>query len=508
MGRQARPERVAVATMLFEANTFCPEPTRLDDFYLTESGDLFERLRDSNTEIWGMVEVLQGAGMEVLPGLDARAASGGTVEKASYLELKKRICDSILQYDDLDAVSLSLHGAMAAEEFDDAEGVLLEELRAALPADVPIVVSFDLHANVTEKKVQNADAIVGFETYPHIDMGETGRRAARVLVRILREGVRPTMALAKLPVIVPPENQQTTHGAAHEILHVAKKLESMKTGVSASVFSVQPWMDIAEMGSSVLAVTDNDAPLAREVADETARFYWSKRTEFTPELLSPEAAIRRALEVESGPVVLGESSDGIGSGSPGDSNEILKALLAYAPDVSAGIYIVDPEVAARAVELGAGTTFTGEVGGKLDTQNHSPVTIKAQIESVYDPGGFTFTGPCMTGVRMNMERAAVLRVGDIRVLVSERKVFCHDQEIYRSAGIVPEEMKILVAKSPNMFRAVFGPIAKEVIMVDTPGVSSSHLARMPFKRINRPLWPLDEFEVEPRLFESGSAPDS
>lgn len=487
----SRRERVAIATLLFEANTFCPEPTTVSDFYITEGTHIFENLRDSNTEIWGFIDVLQAAGVDVLPGIDARAPSGGTVERESYLELKERILTSLLQYEGLDAVLLCLHGAMAAEGADDAEGILLAELRTALPKSTPLVVSMDHHANLTEKKFRNADVIVGYDTYPHIDMGDTGRRAARVLLRMLREGLKPATAFAKLPLIVPPENEQTTHGPMSEILAAAKEIESQPKGVSASVFAAQPWMDIDEMGGSVITVADDDFELARAVATRTAQLFWSKRVEFTPELLSPTEAIRRARAVDGGPVVFGESSDGIGSGSPGDSNEILKALLAEASDVASAVYVVDPEAAQKAVAAGVGSALTLEIGGKFDTQNHSPVTMEVQVEHAYDAGGFTFTGPCMTGIRMEMGKTAVLRSGEVRTLVSERKAFCHDQEIYRAAGIDPESMKILVAKSPNMFRAVFGPIAKEIIMVDTPGVSSSHLVQMPFDRVSRPLYPLD-----------------
>ena len=487
----SRPERVAVATLLFEANTFCPEPTTVADFYITEGAEIFEKLRGSNTEIWGFIDVLQAAGVEVVPGIDARAASGGTVARDAYEELKQRVLKSLLEPKDIDAVLLCLHGAMAAEGADDAEGLLLEELRAELPKGVPLVVSMDHHANVTERKFRHADVIVGYDTYPHIDMGDTGRRAARVLLRMLRDGLKPATAFAKLPLIVPPENEQTTHGPMAEILATAKEIESQPRGVSASVFAAQPWMDIDEMGGSVITVADDDFELARQIATRTAQLFWEKRAEFTPELLSPAAAIRRARAVDGGPVVFGESSDGIGSGSPGDSNEILKALLAEAPELPSAVYVVDPEAAREAVAAGVGAALSLAVGGKIDTQSHSPVKMEAHVERVYDAGGYTFTGPCMTGVRMEMGKTAVLRSGEVRALVSERKALCHDQEIYRSAGIDPESMKILVAKSPNMFRAVFGPIAKEIIMVDTPGVSSSHLVSMPYDRISRPIYPLD-----------------
>src|SRR5882762_7251793 len=261
------------------------------------------------------------------------------------------------------ALLFAMHGAQTAESVDDAEGYFLSQAREALGPDIPIVVTLDLHANVTTAMVANASAIVGYQTYPHIDMFETGVRAAKLALRILSGEVKPTMAFRKLPLIVPAENMQTTSGPMRRLIENVGECEV------ASIFGVQPWLDIAEMGCSVVVVTNENQPEAERHASALATEFWQSRREFDVKLTPVASAIRQALATDGGPVVFAESSDSTGSGSPGDSTGVLRPLLDARLQEPAAIFLVDREAVGQAIDAGVGSTVTMRIGGKLDRKN-------------------------------------------------------------------------------------------------------------------------------------------
>jgi microcystin degradation protein MlrC len=348
--------------------------------------------------------------------------------------------------------------------------------------------------------VEHADALVGYHAYPHTDMYETGERAARLLLRQVRGEVRPTMAWQRIPMIVPPENAQTTHGPSAEVVGQAREWEAQGAVLAASVFPVQPWLDVPDQGSATVIVTDDDPAAAFRHAHELAEMMWAQRHEYEVELVSVEEAIRRARRVEGGPVVLAESADSTGSGSPGDSPEVLRGLLAAGFDEPAAVYIVDPAAVAAAIAAGVGSEVSLTVGGQLDPAHHEPLPVTGRVHLLAD-GTLTYKGKGFSGVRANVGRAAVLQVGSIAVLLSERPGLTMDPEIYRAHGIEPRDLKIVAVKSPNFFRANYEPFAAEILMVDTPGVSPSNLRAVPFRHVRRPLWPLEEFEWSGGVWE-------
>ncbi|MEZ5391939.1 MAG: MlrC C-terminal domain-containing protein [Bryobacterales bacterium] len=363
---------------------------------------------------------------------------------------------------------------------------------------MPIVITLDLHANVTCRMVELASGVFGYRTYPHIDMFESGERAAEWALRILAGEVEPVVGFCKLPLIVPAENMQTTAGPMLALQQAARRCERKRSVESVSVFGVQPWLDIEEMGCSVVATVNKDQALADRIAAEIGRDFWECRRELDVELTPPSEAIQRALAIEGGPVVLSESSDSTGSGSPGDSTGLLRELLRAKLDEPACIFLVDPDTVRAAMEAGVGATLDRKIGGAFDRKHSKPVRVKARVRMLSDGRWTPRARGYNPGIEQSMGRAAVLDVGRLSILVAERSTMTVDPELFRSHGLDPSYMKIVAVKSPNGFRAAYGPIAKEMIVVDTPGVSTANLERLPYKRIPRPLYPFDREMRLPR----------
>jgi microcystin degradation protein MlrC len=329
---------------------------------------------------------------------------------------------------------------------------------------------------------------VGYHTYPHIDMFETGQKAARLMLRTLDGKCRPTMAFRKLPLIIPPENAQTHRGPMHPLIRAAQALERGGKAEAVSIFPVQPWMDIAEMGCAVVAVTDNDPPAARRHADALARRLWDGKRDFEVKLTPVREAIAAALAMKSGLAVLAESSDSTGSGSPGDSTGVLKHLVRAPLTEPAAIFLVDPAAVSRAAAAGVGATVTMKIGGAFDRKHSKPVKVTGYVRLISDGRWTARARGYNTGITTCMGRSVVL---------AEKSSMTVDPELFRSHGIDPAYCRIAVVKSPNGFRAAYEPIASAIYVVDTPGVSTSNLATIPFRRVPRPIYPLDPSTPRP-----------
>ncbi|MEA2531177.1 MAG: hypothetical protein QOG89_2821, partial [Thermomicrobiales bacterium] len=274
--------------------------------------------------------------------------------------------------------------------------------------------------------------------------------------------------------------------------------------LSASVFTVQPWLDIADMGFATVAVTDGDPALARQIACRLACQAWDERHAFMEtELVPPAEAIQRALARPDGPVILSELADGTGAGSPGDATATIRALLEADPPKSAFACVRDPEVALRAAEIGVGGEIDVLVGGKMDHVYNSPVRFQGEV-TFAGPARFRFGGEGYTGVEMDMGLSAVLRWRNVSLLVVTNATFTIDPAMWQAVGLEPSTAQIVVVKSHGQFRAGYRDVAKEIILLDSPGMSSDHLETLPFRRVSRPLFPLDrelEYSCEATSFE-------
>jgi len=484
--------------LIQESNTFSPIPSGLDDFEagcLRYDQDSIDRLTDTRTEIGGFIQTSRRHGVELVPTLTAWASSGGPMRARDFDRLTADLLERVRAAGPVDGVLLALHGAWVSEQQPDADGWLLTEVRRLVGRDVPIVVTLDLHANITEAMVKAADALVGFRSYPHIDMYETGERAAELLFRCLKARACPAITLRKLPMVVPPENAQTTEGPAAEVMREVVGLEALAGVLSASLFVVQPWLDVAEMGCTVVVVTDSDLGSMQQQADRVAELLWSRRHEFRVPLLSPHEAVRQGLQVKEGPVLLVDSADGVSSGAPGDSTALLRTLIDAPLRGKALLTLVDP-YAARAAAPADGKEITLAIGGRLDPARHQPVPVTGVVRRLAG-GRLTYTAGIGDGLTSDMGAAVVLESGLLQILITERAVPCYDPGVYHAAGLDPATAQLVVVKSPNNFRWTYRDIARQWIYVDAPGASTPRLQSLSYRTVQRPLFPLDDWDWRP-----------
>jgi microcystin degradation protein MlrC len=382
---------------------------------------------------------------------------------------------------------------MAAEGYDDATGEVLRAARSAVGAGVPLVSTLDLHGNVTQQMVDQATALVGYHTAPHIDLYETGQRAAALLHKVIADGARPVTALRRLPMIVPAENGRTTEGPFAEVQQLRRELAQHPRVLDSSLFAVQPWLDLYDVGCSVVVVADGDAELAAQHADMLAEAFWQRRRAFDVELTPTDAAIEQALASERRPFILADSADAPSSGAPGDSTVVLERLLAAGPSRPCYLNIADAAAAAALVAAGVGAEVTLRVGAASGARLYQPVEVSGSVVHVSD-GAFVNRGLGFQGVTFHRGPTAVLRSGQIWLIVMERPVIQWDPELYRSVGLEPRDAQIVLVKSPAAFRAAYAPLAAEILMLDAPGVCSPNLRALPFQHVRRPLFPFDDLD--------------
>ncbi|MEI6811829.1 MAG: M81 family metallopeptidase [Actinomycetes bacterium] len=485
--------RVIIAELKQESNTFAPMTTVEDfnGFHLLYGHDVIEKLQGTNSEIAGFLNVLKAKGHEAIPMMAAFAVSGGPLTAEAYKFLTERLYSGIRSAGKIDGVLLALHGAMVSVGESDADGAIIEKVREIVGSDVPIMVTMDLHANITKKKIKNSTTISGFRTCPHIDLIETGERAARMLCGILGGTSNPTMAWQKVPMVTPACKQiDFKPGSYRDLLQETISLD-LRGAIDSSAFTVQPWLDIPELGYGAIVITENNLSLAKELTSQLAQKMWELRSDLIDiSLLTPSQAIEIALKKSSGPVVMSDLADGTGAGSPGDSSAVLAALVAAKPNKRCLVSVCDPEVALLAASVGVGAEISTSIGAKKSFEFCTPTQITATvIRSGVEH--FRFTQKGYNGMRVEMGLCAVLEIGEIRVLVTSLPAFTTDPEFYRCVGLEPSTAQIVVVKSHAQFQDSYDAIASEIIFLDTPGMSSDNVAELPFTKIDRPLYPWD-----------------
>lgn len=485
--------RVVIAELKQESNTFAPSTTVEDfhGFHLLFGDAVIKKLLGTNCEITGFLNILNAKGHEVIPIMAAFAVSGGPLTVEAFNFLSDRLYSGIQSAGKIDGVLLALHGAMVSIGEIDADGAIIERVREIVGLDIPIMVTMDLHANITKKKIKNATTISGFHTCPHIDLIETGERAARMLCGILEGTSNPTMAWQKVPMVTPASKQiDFKPGPYRDLLQENISL-NLRGAIDSSTFTVQPWLDIPELGYAAIVITENDVALARDLTSQLAKKMWDLRRELINiSLLSPPQAIDRALKKSFGPVIMSDLADGTGAGSPGDSSVVLATLIMAQPKKRCLVSVCDPEVADLAASVGVGGEISTSIGAKKSFAFSAPTQITGKVlRSGVEH--FRFTQKGYNGMRVEMGLCAVLEIGEIRVLVTSLPAFTTDPEFYRCVGLEPSSAQIVVVKSHAQFQDSYDALASEIIFLDTPGMSSDNVAQLPFTNIDRPLYPWD-----------------
>lgn len=494
--------RIAIGMLHQETNVFNPSSTSLENFEamgIFYGEEIIRRFSDVG-ELGGFIQAAREEGdFELVPTMRAMAMPWGKCDRETHQFLKERLLKELRKAGEIDGILLALHGAMAAEDEYDVEGDLLEAIRREWGGDIPIVAAFDHHANITRRVINSLDALVGYRTEPHVDMFETGFKAAKILFATLKGEISPKIGWRKIPMIASGD-LRVPEGPLGRFFKRAEELENLERVVAASIFPENPYVDTPELGWSTVVVTDGDRELAQRLADQLAKEIWRARHQFLARKEpSPSEAVERALKVKGGPVVLSDWSDATNSGAPGDGTSILRELLKMREELdgTAMLTITDPEAVAEAIEAGVGMEVTLEVGGKIDRLHSRPVKVSGRVKAITD-GRFVVKGPMGKNIEANMKRTVVLEVGNIYVVLSEATGPAQDPALYRSVGLEPKDAKIVVVKSPMGFRAAYEPFAKEIIIVHGPGAASPHLKSLEYKLVTRPIFPLDEnttFEI-------------
>ena len=485
--------RLFLAMMSHETNTFSNVPTDRAQFEARDlhyGGEIIETYRGTGTCLGGMIEAAERHGITLLPSVAAAASPAGRVTADIYRHVKDRMLADLRAAGRLDGVLLDLHGAMVPEGLDDGEGDLITAVRAAVGPDVPIAVTLDLHGNLSSAMVAGANLLHGYKTYPHVDMAERGVEAAERLVDVVGGRLRPTAAFRKPPLLPPLGKQGTARGPMRTLYDRAARMEQDPKVISVSIFAGFPHADIPDAGLGVYVVTDGDQAMAERLADELARMAWDLRAEFIHTALPVKEAVARALAAEGRPIVLADMADNTGGGAAGDGTEILRELVRVGARSAVVACLWDPAAVKACVAAGVGQRVTIDVGGKVDDRHGAPLRVTGTVRALSD-GRFVHKGPMMHGLPGRLGTTAVLDVDDIRVILISYRWQTLDPEMIRFVGLDPTAEKIVVVKSTIHYRAAFEPIAKEIIEVDAPGLSSSNLSRFSFERVRRPIYPLD-----------------
>jgi microcystin degradation protein MlrC len=485
--------RVLIGQIEHETNTFSALPTGMREFAdasLHYGDDVITDLSGTNTAIGGFLRVAAETEWDVIPTVAADATPGGVVTADARETLLDEVLHGI-ERTDPDGILLALHGAMVSEGASDGDGYLLERVRRAVGDDVPVMASLDLHANVSERMRAHADGLFGYDTYPHVDIGDTGERAARAMAATLRGDLDPEVVVERAPLLPPLPELRTATEPMDSLLDAADDAEG--EGVpDVSVFGGFAQADVDHAGFSVVAVTDRSVAAdvrgaCRALADEAV----DRRDEFARDYTSvPDAAAEAATWDGDAPLLLADISDNPGGGSAQDGTALLAALLDAGVADAALATIHDPEAVGAAAAAGVGETVSLSLGG-TSGENGDPLDVTARVRLLSD-GTYRNYGPMSTGLSVSFGRTALLDIDGIDVLVGSHRQQPYDPEAFRSQGITPERERVLVLKSTVHYRAAFEPLVGAVREVATPGLCSPDLSTFDYEHVPRPIYPLDD----------------
>ncbi len=489
-----RPVRLAALGLHHETNTFAAGRTGYERFARSElvrGGKVEARHATSHSTMAGFLKAREDLGVEVVPLLFANTNPSGTITRLAFELIVGEMVGLLRERGPWDGVVLAQHGAAVAEGFEDADGELLTRVRRAVGPEVPVGVVLDLHGNVSQRMVDAVDVTVAYRTNPHVDARERGLECARLVVRAARGEMRPVQALETPPVVINILRQATGDEPLRSLMADLDEARGRPGVLSASLLQGYPYADVAEMGMSVVVVHDGDASKAREAARWMARRVWERREEFVGTGVAPEQALKSAAAAARGPVVLMDVGDNIGGGSPGDSTVLLEA----AQRLGVRDYLQtlrDRDAVAACMVAGPGADITLDVGAKTDDRHGRAVRVRGRVRLLGD-GRFEEPTPVHGGYRFfDAGATAVLETTDGHTLVLTTDLVANTSlQQHHSIGVFPERYQVVVAKGVNAPRAAYAPIAADIILVDTPGVTAAGLSQLPYANRRRPLYPFE-----------------
>ena len=487
--------RVITGAIGHETSTFTTVATTWESYRNQRFGyligdEIISKFRGTNTTIGGYIAGAEAHGLELIPTIFANAHPSGPTPRDVFEAILKDMLDRIAEAGSIDGVLLDLHGAMVAEGIDDGEGHILAAVRELVGPRVPILAELDIHSNVSRRMIEMADVLIGRETYPEIDQAERARECADVLVRMHREGLRPTMALHQIPLVW-GLNQVTAHSPMREAIAELHRIEAQPGVICGSIATCYPLADIPDMGASVYIVTDNDPDLAQRYADELAAWIWERRADWQVPMPPTREALAQATAEEKFPVIFADRNDNTGGGSPGDSTGMLQIFIKAELEDACILYIVDPEAVRACQEAGVGATLTLDVGAKSTPLQGEPICMTAEVIALSD-GDFRYDGPRNAGLESSMGPSAYIRQDGIHVLLVTEREQPFDTAFSRTMGLDPRQMRYIGVKSTVHFRAGFESWAGAIHAVSEPSVHDPVGKELPFHNLGRKLYPFDD----------------
>ena len=489
------PLRVAVASLMQETNTFSPIPTTVElfeSYYIHRGSELQTGFGAARVEVPAVLATLEAAGIEPVPLMAAYAAAAGPLSRNEFERLVTEIEVRLRAAGPVDGLILVMHGALVVSDQPDGDGEIIARMRAILPEGVPIGVSLDLHGHITPLMLQPGTAHVGYQAYPHIDMYETGERIASLMIETLSGRCRPVMALAKCPVVVPAVCGRTTDGPLAQVAAAARSMEVDGRVLHASIFPVQPWIDVPDLGFAALVCSDGDLAEAQACAEELAAMVMDIRHDFALDLL-PLSQVIEIGHTKAGMTLVADTGDAPTGGAAADSAVVLRALLASRAQDKKRLSLLtlcDPAAAEAAHAAGQGAIIELSLGHAFSVDDGEPLVTSVSVESLSD-GCYIMQDAGASGLQMDMGATAVLGIGQVRIVVRSRPSMEWDTGMYLSQGLDPATAALVFVKSPSHFRVSFGPLAARILLADTPGPTRADVRGLPYTRVTRPLNPLD-----------------
>ncbi|MDA0996805.1 MAG: M81 family metallopeptidase [Proteobacteria bacterium] len=491
-----------VLTGLFghESNAFSKLPTALtnfEDYLLAFGDDVPAKIKGARIEPTGVEEAAAALDWNLVRTVVAWATPSGPVADDAWAACSGAILNAAETEGPFNGILLNLHGAMAQRRFPDAEGELLSELRAIVGPDVPLAITLDLHANVTDRMTEMADIVVAYRTYPHIDQVDTSWRAAKILDRAMRGEIKPKAVTARRAMIEGLDDGRTTvENPMLELLRQAGAIEKTEPGVLAiSVHAGFTPADLDQAGPSVTVTGDGRDSRFSAIAETFMDYAWQTRHFDSNTYLGVAETVAETRRLiagpgRQGPVVIADFSDNPGSGAYGDSTFLLQGLIDAGFTNAAFGTICDSDAAAALIEAGEGADVTVPLGGKIDPAYGPPLTLTGTVERITD-GVYVALGPRWKGVTHRLGPTAVFRIGGISIVVASNRVQLTEIEAFTHAGIDPRTLDVVAVKSMQHFRAAYQPIAGAIVICDSGALSGKDISKLPYTRLRRPIFPLD-----------------
>ena len=486
--------RLFAATLATETNTFSPLPTSLDAYkesvFLRPGEHPTDAPRMCTAPLFVARQRAAAEGFTLIEGSCFAASPAGTTNRADYEFMRDEILAQLKAALPLDGVLFGLHGAMVAHGYDDVEGDLLERARASVGKDCVIGVELDPHCHLTLKRVRLADITILYKEFPHTDVVERAEDVLTLVLRTLRKEVKPVTSMYDCRQI---GSYPTTLPLMRAFVDKTQAMEGKDGVLSISIGHCFPYADVAELTGRILVITDGDKAKADRLASEIGQEFVGMRGRTAPEYLSIDDGIAAALAFNAAPVVMADPADNAGGGAPTDNTTILRRLIERNVQDAAVGPIWDPIAVRLCFDAGLGAQFPLRFGGKIGPTSGAPIDANVTVAALKRDCWQSF-GP----TQVPLGDCAAIKVGGVEVVLISNRTQALGLELFRNLEIEPTERKLVVVKSTNHFMAAFGPIAKKVLYVDSDGPLSRDYRKIPYSKVQRPIWPLDE-ETRPGL---------